>query len=138
MKKLTLLTLLIATGLNAFSQREEYDQAFHSHIPAGIGKEVNLPDPGHGAKFDLSRFNPLYGNSLVFVIVSDSMYYNVFSKYKKDTLPEIDFVNNELVLYMACGQCLAYCEHSKGTESCHRNMCYYQRAWFLREKCSNL
>ena len=129
--------LLLIFHLSVSAQREDHIAAFRAHIPAGIGKEIDLPDPGYGARFDLSRFQPQFGNTLIMVVVSDSMYRNVFSRFEKDSLPEIDFSRNELILYMACGQCLSVCQHNNGNTACHRNVCYYQRAWFIREKCGD-
>jgi hypothetical protein len=37
-------------------------------------------------------------------------------------------------LYTACGQCLAFCEHEKGHNNCHRNACNFLPTWFIRKR----
>ncbi len=133
--RLPFLCLLLSLCLQGFSQRSEYFQAFRDQTPPGLGQEIFLPDPGLDAAFDLHRFDPRFGNKLIFVVATDSMYHRVFSNYQKDSLPFIDFSRNELVMYSACGQCLANCEHDKQENTaCHRNACYYMRAWFIRAR----
>lgn len=56
-------------------------------------------------------------------------------RFLTDSLPVFDFSKQELVLYSACDQCLAFCNHhGKENEPCHRNVCRFQDAWFVRDK----
>ena len=67
----------------------------------------------------------------------DSLSYRSIQAYLIDSLPVIDFAKKELVMYTACAQCLAFCDHGKDSEndrSCHRNACMYRETWFVREK----
>ena len=72
-------------------------------------------------------------SSYVKVIEHDSLYYRVFNRFHRDSLPVIDFSKKELVLYLFCAQCAAYCSNNR---PCHRNACSYQSIWFLRPKGS--
>lgn len=150
------LFLLLAT-VTAYSQ-DKYYQAFRAHMPTDLGTEIQLPDPGMG-EFDLDQFRFSSGSVNIMVIASDIMYHKIFSRYRYnqdslnnfkgektdwkykmmtaclvDSIPEINFNRYDLVLYSACGYCMELCQHDKGLESCHRNVCEYQKAWFLRDK----
>jgi hypothetical protein len=117
-----------------------------------------MPAPGIG-NFNLEQFQTIPGSKNIMVIATDSLFRQIFSRYiftkdslknfagdktdwqykmmvayQKDSIPVIDFSHLDLVLYSACGNCMANCHHDKGNASCHRAACDYQRAWFVREK----
>ncbi len=161
MKKL--LLLLLSIPVLGFSQSESSLLAFQKSIPAELGTPLHLPDPGYNPDFNLDKIAGYEAKQRVLVIVSDSLYKLIFNNYRftadslkasglpadnwwyqqmvrhlADSLPVIDFSQKELVLYSACGQCLAYCHHDKGEPSCHRNVCEFQVAWFLRDKSAEV
>ena len=155
--RVNLLLILICISLNSYSQDENL-LAFRAHIPKDLGTEITMPDPGLG-DFNLEQFQRSSGSINIMAIASDSLFHKIFSRYHynkdslnnfkgdkndwqykmmleymADSLPKVDFSRYNLVLYSACGQCMAHCHHDKGNPSCHRNACDYQYAWFLREK----
>jgi hypothetical protein len=140
-------------------QRHEYLMAFEKNIPFGLGRPVRMPDPGFSPYFSPSAIADYNLKQRVWVIAADSIYRKIFWQYRftkdslkkyapdknswyhqwmkehlRDSLPVIDFEKQELVMYSACGQCLAYCRHDGEDESCHRNACNFMYKWFLRDK----
>lgn len=153
MRKMLFLYLLFP--LLSKAQRDDYDIAFRKSIPDSLGKPIHLPERYH-SDFLYDVIPDLKERTKVLIIGSDSIYHKFFSryrytddslkKYKKadgdpwrynwmakhhvDSLPVIDFSKNELLVYAACAQCLAYCPGGP----CHRNSCSFREAWFIREK----
>jgi hypothetical protein len=83
-------------------------------------------------QLDLSVFSgDRSKSSYQYVVTNDTMYYKIFARYKKDSLPTFDFSKQELVFSMACTQCLALCPT---IEPCHRNACRYTHFWATRDK----
>lgn len=156
MRKILLIVVLFP--LFAKSQRSEHITAFEKSIPAGLGKQLRLPEPGYNPDFNMDDIADYFVKQRIRVIAADSVYRKIFWQYRftidsvqqyapehdswyhqwlikhlQDSIPAIDFNTQELVMYSACGQCLAYCHHDE-YESCHRNACDFMYAWFLRDK----
>ncbi len=152
-----LLLLSLCISFNSFSQ-DRAEIAFRANIPTDLGKEIRLPEPGSGS-FNLEQFQSTPGSKNVMVIATDSFYRKIFSlysytkdslanftgdktdwwykrmvEYQRDSIPAIDFSRYDLVMFSACGYCMALCQHDKGIQSCHRAACQYEKAWFIREK----
>lgn len=157
MKKAILFLLLYP--LFSTAQRTEWDIAYKKSIPAGLGKPIRLPDPGYSPYFSLAAVAADNVKQRITVIASDSTYRKIFWRYRftmdsvqkyapdknswyhkwmiehlRDSLPAIDFEKQELLMYSACGQCLAYCFQDGKLEPCHRNACGYSYSWFIKEK----
>ncbi|MEO7983961.1 MAG: hypothetical protein ABI688_07760 [Bacteroidota bacterium] len=156
-----MLFLLLLSPALAYAQSDESIAAFLKSKPGGLGKPVILPRSDYYPRFDYAYYHT--GNrdrGIMCVISSDTAYYKLFSiynvtkkqlknykienndsfyyklqeKYLIDSLPVFDFSKQELVMYAACGQCLAFCHHSTGEDACHRNACYLQKSWYVRDK----
>ncbi len=159
MRKMLFLLLLVPAL--TFAQSDESIAAFLESKPGGLGRPVSLPQSEYYPQFNYAYYHT--GNrdrSIIYVVTSeaayhktfsrynvtkeslknykiennDSFYYRLQEKYLVDSLPVFDFSKQELVLYAACGQCLAFCNHNKGEDACHRNACYLQEAWYVRDK----
>ncbi len=67
-----------------------------------------------------------------YVITSDSLYYQIFSSYHRDSLPLINFSTHELVANISC----VYCSGNKYGDNTpkHRNACRYFSVWVVRRK----
>lgn len=154
------LFLLLLAPLFSNAQRKDWDIAYHKSIPAGIGKPIHMPDRDYNQNLNLEETYVYSQKKRVYVIKSDSVYRKLFwryvytedslRKYNKpgkneyyyrwmvehmvDSLPKIDFSIHELVIYAACAQCFAYCEHEKESDSCHRNACNFRETFYIREK----
>ena len=155
-----MLFLLLSFPLFVQAQSEEHERAFLKSIPDSLVQRIQLPQRDYNPNFSIDDTVNYRIKTRVFIITSDSVYKKLFwrhtytkdslLKYKQqnenpwslkwieehlvDSIPPIDFSKNELLLYSACGQCLAYCENDEGHDSCHRNVCMFQEAWFIREK----
>lgn len=156
-----LFFLLLALPVVSTAQRTEWDIAFQKAFPPGLGMRIHMPPRDYNPHFKFENDAPAYGQSRIYVVREDSIYRKFFWRYtytkdsleKKrnpplnrydyhwmkthllDSLPVIDFSKNELVMFAACAQCLAHCEHGDGNRgSCHRNACHYREAWFMRKK----
>jgi hypothetical protein len=159
MRKLLFISLLFPV-LSIGQRSKDYDLAYWKYKPDSLVVPIKMPvrdfNPNYEWDMDLSYDQKIR----VAVIRSDTDYRNLFwryvhtedslNKYKKDgvdawtykwakehhvdSLPSVDFARYELLLYAACPQCLAYCEHDSGKTSCHRNACNFREAWFVREK----
>lgn len=152
------LVVLLLSPLLVAGQSPESVAAFQRSIPGSLGKPVRLPDPGYNPDFSLEYIADYYLKQRVFIVSADSVYRKIFYRYHytqdslrkhaadkgswsyqwmvehlSDSLPRIDFARQELVVYAACGQCLAFCKHGEH-ESCHRNACNFIYEWFLRDK----
>jgi len=120
-----------------------------------------MPERDYNPHFRYDDTISYFQKSRVFIVRSDSVYKELFwrytytndslIKYKKlktdpwwyhwmekhhvDSLPVIDFSKNELLIYAACAQCLAICNH-QGMDNgpCHRNVCNFTEAWFIRKR----
>jgi hypothetical protein len=160
MKKLLLLLLLFPSLVIA--QRIEWDIAFSKNIPDSLTKPIHMPERDYnpGLGYDNGNEVSYRTKERVVIISSDSLYRQFFWRYKYtddslkahnatgdgywyykwmekhhiDSLPVIDFSKNELVMYAACAQCLAFCHHNEGKTSCHRNACMFREAWFIKER----
>ena len=157
MKMVLFLCLLCPTLI--IGQRHEHVNAFVKSIPDELGRPVRMPERSYNRYYDLNDSVSYKIKERLFVISSDSVYHLVFHNYRytidsleqfvfsdndsswykqmyrylSDSLPSIDFTQYELVLYSACGQCFAYCSHDE-QDHCHRNVCSFMDAWFLRDK----
>lgn len=154
----TLLLLILTCFCTSTYSQDAWKLAFRAHIPKELGTELQMPDPGLG-EFSLEQFHRTSGVTTIMAIASDSLFRKIFSRYhytkdslnnfqgdhnewqykmmveyQVDSLPLIDFSRFDLVVFSGCGQCMANCQHDKGIQSCHRNACEFQHAWFLREK----
>lgn len=155
-----LLFLLLLTPLFSIAQRTEWDIAYNKSIPDGLGKPVHMPERDYNPHYQIDDTINYRQKSRVHIINSDSVYRKLFWRYvytkdslKKynqsgeneyyykwmishlvDSLPVIDFSKNDLVLYAACSQCFAYCEHELGRDNCHRNACNFRETFYIREK----
>jgi hypothetical protein len=160
MKKLFFLFLLLP--LLADAQRTEWDIAFNKSIPDSLTHTIRMPQRDYNPYLNYKGSDTINYNtkSRVTIISSDSLYkqffwhyiytndslkvykaaggnpwgYNWMKKHHVDSLPVIDFTKNELVLYAACAQCLASCNHAGGKQSCHRNSCMFRETWFIGER----
>ena len=151
-----MLFLLLLCPCFADAQDSDYDIAFQKSIPDSLTQSIRMPKSDYyDVKYDVipDRKERRKG----FIVKSDFIYRKFFSKYRYtdeslkkhkdaggnpwtynwmanhhiDSLPVIDFSKNELLIYVACPQCLAYCDNY---EPCHRNVCSFREAWFIRGK----
>ena len=155
-----MLFLLLLLPVFSFAQTDESIDAFLKSRPDSLGIPVSMPDRTYYSFKEEKDSKGRHKRSFIAVITTDSEYHKIFSqyiytkdslknwklstdsfyyklmcKYLVDSLPVIDFSTQELVLYAACGQCMVVCNHhGKEHESCHRNACYMQESWFLRNK----
>lgn len=158
MKKL--LFLLLFLPLLATAQRHEWDIAYVKGISADFGKAIYMPPRDYNPNFNPTDTFSYGVKSRVYIIRDDSDYQKMFYRhiytsdsltaYKKknanrydlhwmtthmrDSVPVIDFSKYELVVYAACAQCLAFCDHTAGKESCHRNACNFRESFYLRAR----
>lgn len=155
-----MLFLFLALPLLIRAQNNEYDAAFKISIPDSAGRPIHMPvrDYSTYSNFDYS-VSKGYGGK-VFIVRSDSIYrkffyrytytddslkkyshlekenpwlYSWYEKHHVDSVPVIDFSKNELLVYANCPQCLAVCKRNAGIGPCHRNVCLFREAWFIRE-----
>jgi len=156
-----MLFLLVLFPNVIFGQSQESIYAFIKSRPDGMGRPVKMPERSYNSNYDLDGSVNYKIKQRIFIISSDSIYHLVYRDYRytrdslnqfifpdndsswykqmfrylSDSLPVIDFSKYELVLYSACGQCLAFClHHGKDHESCHRNACHFLDAWYIRDK----
>jgi hypothetical protein len=162
MKQLFFLFLLLP--LLADAQHAEWDIAFNKSIPDSLTQPIHMPvrDYNPYLAYEGSDTVNYKLKSRVIIIRSDTLYRKFFwryvytndslkayktaggdpwwhkqmEKHHVDSLPVIDFSKNELIMYSACAQCLAFCHHAAGNQSCHRNACMFREKWFIREKKS--
>lgn len=133
MEKMLFFFLLMP--LIGISQSDKHITAFEKNIPGYLGKRIYLPEPD----YTIDLIGEPGALKRILLIEKDSVYRKIFTRqvYAKDTLPAIDFNTSELILYSACGFCLAVCDLNSGHQSCHRPACNYQYAWFVRQKENN-
>lgn len=126
------LFFFLLMPLFGITQSNEHFTAFEKSIPGSLGKRIYLPEPD----YNIDIIGDPNSAKRILLIGEDSVYRKIFSwqVYMNDTFPAIDFKKSELVLYSACGFCLAVCDLTSGHHSCHRPACDYQYAWFVREK----
>ena len=154
MQKMLLLFFILPLSLTA--QKQEWDIAFTQSFQPELGKPLPMPEIGYNADFSIEdQFRPRQ-RQMHYTVSTDSVYRKIYyryvftadsiskyekngadsftlsliKKYQRDSIPSFDFEEHNLIIYSACAQCLAICSHGKGQESCHRNACYYQHAWF--------
>ncbi len=133
-----MLFLLIFVSVISFGQSDESIAAFAISKPDSLGKSV--------PQLNGIQFSNLYSirelglkRKYIYTISTEMEYKKVFDRCLKDSLPVFDFSKQELVVYAACGQCMIVCNHQgKKNESCHRNACHFQEAWYVREKKEQL
>jgi hypothetical protein len=162
-----MLFLLLLFPLFSQAQHTEWDIAYNKYIPPNLGKPIHMPERTYNPIIDTidfrqtdrrvvvvsedSVYRKLFSN---YIYTKDSLkkyghpdkekdFYNWLTyksieRYLIDSIPVIDFSKNELVIYSACAQCLAFCYHNEGRASCHRNACYFREVWFVREKRKNI
>lgn len=160
--KFWLLPLLLCPML-ARAQRMEWDLAYAKNIPDSLTRPIHMPERDDNPNLNkegINTINRKFSTSTL-IIRSDSLYkqffwryiythdslkackaagcdpwwYNWMQKHHVDSLPAIDFSKNELVLYAACAQCLAICNHNDTDRGpCHRNACHFRESWFIRKK----
>ena len=132
MKKL--LFLLLFVPVFGLAQDNSWDLAYLKSRPDSLGKIIRMPE--HKYFSTLYRFFEIGMKSqYVYSIASDSVYKKVFAEFLKDSVPVIDFSKKELLVYVACPQCLAICQHEGWDHKpCHRNVCIYRETWYLRNR----
>jgi hypothetical protein len=147
----------------AAAQRTAWDIAFNKSIPDSLTQPIRMPPRDYNPHLVYdggdtvinykvkNRVVVISSNALYkqffwrYIYTNDSLqaykatggdtwWYNWMQKHHADSLPVIDFSKNELVLYAACAQCLAYCHHDTGNASCHRNACRFRETWFIRAR----
>jgi hypothetical protein len=166
-----LFVLFACWPLLATAQRTEWDVAYKKSIPDSLTKPIRMPARDYNPHL-IGQNGFALGKKTrkgVFAIQSDSLYrqffwryiytddslkackvagcdpwqYKWMEKHHVDSLPVIDFAKQELLVYVACAQCLAFCHHAgpsylaretPGQEPCHRNACNFRESWFIREK----
>lgn len=132
MKKV--LFLLLFTPIFCFAQSDESIAAFVKSKPDSIGRPVPMLN---NVEFDYLYLIRELGlkRKYIYIIGTDAEYKTVFKGFQNGSLPVFDFSKQELVVYAACGQCMVICNHNGGeSESCHRNACHFQKAWYVRDK----
>lgn len=155
-----MLFFLVSLPLFSLAQQNDWDIAFQKSIPTGNGQPIHLPVRDYNSNFSVEPTYNYWQKRRVYIISSDSIYRKLFwryiytrdslKKYKElgvdnwyyswmekhlvDSLPAIDFLKNELVMYAACAQCLAFCKHGDERGPCHRNACHFHETWFIRNK----
>lgn len=155
MQKLLFIFLLMPTLVTG--QRVEWDSAYLKSLRTdGFGTPLAMPEIDYNPDFNIEeQFHPRQ-RQMYYPVRSDSVYRKIFyqhiytadsvnkyeqkgadaftlvwiKKYQRDSIPEVDFDTYNLVVYSACGQCLANCKHNTVDESCHRNACQYRYTWF--------
>jgi hypothetical protein len=159
MRKMLFVCLLFP--LAAVAQRsKDYEIAYWKHKPDSLTRPIHMPERDYNPHYQYEGSISNRQQVRVVIIGSDTIYRKLFwryiytndslAKYKKantdpwwynwmaehhvDSLPQIDFTKNELLLYAACAQCLAYCEYDTDHRSCHRNACNFRESWFIRER----
>jgi hypothetical protein len=152
--------LFLALPFYSRSQSSKWDIAFLKNIPDSLTQPIHLPERDYNPYFNIDETVSYHQKSRVFIIKSDSLYRKLFwrytytidslKKYKDsginsweykwvekhlvDSIPIVDFSRNELVMYAACPQCLFNCNHhGRDNEPCHRNVCNFREAWFIRK-----
>ena len=161
MKKMFFLLLLLP--VSGFAQSSESIAAFLKSRPTNLGQLISMPERSYYPLAEMYDSSGIFNRSFIAVVRTDSAYHKIFSRYNVtkeslnkylttsdsfyyklmsqyliDSLPVIDFSKHELVLYAACGQCMVVCDHhGQRNESCHRNACHLQEAWYIRDKKIN-
>ncbi len=133
-----MLFLLFLLPVISFGQSDESIAAFATSQPDSLGKPVSqLNDIEYNHLYSIRELG--LKRKYIYAITTETEYKTVFNRYKNDSIPNFDFSKEELVVYAACGQCMIVCNHhGKDRESCHRNACHFQQAWYVREKKGEL
>jgi hypothetical protein len=146
------------------AQRPEVDIAYVKSFRPELGKPLLMPEIDFNPDFIIeNQYNPRQ-RQMHYPVTSDSAYRKIYfryiytadslkkyeqkgadsfalsviKKYQIDSLKSFDFNAYNLIIYSACGQCLANCNHGKGDESCHRNACFFRYTWFMVVKPKKL
>lgn len=103
-------------------------------VDSGRGRWLNMPPPKkwdwlHQLDLKAFRMNGYH-------IIPDTLFTRIFEGPHPDSLPEIDFTRQELVLSSYCVQCTVRCRDSGLGYPCHRNACRYSYSWQVRDKRS--
>ncbi|MEI9810694.1 MAG: hypothetical protein WDO16_24050 [Bacteroidota bacterium] len=126
----TFFSFLLLIPFLSFEQQGTSVYGFEGMKKDSICKPVSLPDLQSA---DLSEMYDLGKNSFYDYIVShDSVYYRIFSRYAKNSLPVYDFSKQELLVHISCRYCAG--SGSYNNEPRHRNACQYKAFWCLRNK----
>ena len=99
-------------------------------LPGRNKKWVNLPEL---FRYEITKFfEAVHKSSTKYVVGTDSLFYKIFSKYPKDSLPVFDFTKQELLVSFSCH----YCSSSGllNGQPRHRNGCAYTAFWSVRDK----
>ena len=99
-------------------------------LPGRNKKWVNLPEL---FRYEITKFfEAVHKSSPKYVVGTDSLYYKIFSKYPKDSLPFFDFTKQELVVSFSCHYCSSL--GLLNGQPRHRNGCAYTAFWSVRDK----
>ena len=118
----------------SLAQKNKYAEALFGLKQDTNAKYIKLPPLWRSDFYNLYRVGKY--SSYRYLIKEESTYLKIFSRYHRDSLPVFDFTKQELVVSIACSQCLVVCKHNdfRDNEPCHRNACNYSEIWFVREK----
>ncbi len=127
-----LITLLLLSPLLSFGQPgntlpglnqvKKDSSCIAAHLPV-------LPRSDFSRVYELESYT-----SNVYVISQDSIYYKIFSRYPKDSLPVFDFKKQELRAKSFCTYCIGL--GTLNGQPKHRNACSYRFSWLLCNKKS--
>jgi hypothetical protein len=158
MRKILFLFCLLPLVLEA--QKPDWDSAYVKSFRSGFGQPLAMPEIDYNSSFTIEdQFSPRQ-RQMHYPIATDSalrkIYYRyiytadsinkyekngadsftlkLIKKYQRDSIPSFDFAQYYLIIYSACAQCLANCNHGRGQESCHRNACNFRHTWFKVRK----
>lgn len=126
--------LFLLLPVICFAQKDKYTGAFF--LLAGdtsSGIVIKMPDL---RKWELHKhFEIGLKSKYVYAINNDSLYKKIFAAYSKDSLPVINFNQQELFVRVYCPQCVITCSHiGTDNEPCHRNACMYREIWYVQNK----
>jgi len=132
MRKMLFLLLIVPALSKA--QSHESILAFQKSRPDSLGTPVSaLENRPFTRLYEIRELG--LQRKYIYTVSTETAYRTVFGYFPVDSLPVFNFSKQELIVYAACGQCLAFCGHQgKKGEACHRNACHFQQAWYMREK----
>jgi hypothetical protein len=125
-----MLFVLLLLPIFTYSQEDQFFGPLLKQRKDSTTRPVSLPSL---FKSDLSKIYEIGRKSAYnYVVDRDSVYYRIFSRYPKDSLPVFDFNKQELVVVISCHYCSG--NGSFNGVPRHRNACAYRDFWFVREK----
>ncbi|MEO7923830.1 MAG: hypothetical protein ABIR30_09140 [Chitinophagaceae bacterium] len=128
MRKL-LFVLLFIPAIAGAQQDKEGNNLFLRKTDSSC-RFISLPPLWRS---DLTKVYEVGGkSSYQYIINHDSVYYRIFSRYSKDSLPVFDFSKQELLVRISCSYCIGMMAMNR--EPAHRNACSYNDSWCLRDK----